>query len=114
MDFEAQKVRSNRVSVELSLAGPAWWWRQETIAETREKAAIPPVYRALSRTRNVEKATWFSGLSVRPFLALVSCCPGCVGAPGLWPSVPVLVVGLAPHQELVKNASDCRSIVSGE
>ena len=55
-DFEAQRsqsteqpilplsvVRSNRVPVEVSLAGSAWWRRQETTAETREKAAIPPV-----------------------------------------------------------------------
>ena len=60
-------VCSNRVPVELSLAGPAWWRRQETTAETREKAAMAPVYRPISRTRNVGKATWFSGLSVRPF-----------------------------------------------
>ena len=80
MDLEAQRVQSierlilplsvvcsNRVPVELSLAGPAWWRRQERTAETREKAAMAPVYRPISRTRNVGKATWFSGLSVRPF-----------------------------------------------
>ena len=94
MDFEAQRVqsieqaifplsvvRSNRVPVELSHAGPAWW--RTTTAETREKAAIPPVYRPLSRTRNVGKATWFSGLSVRPFpgaCLLVSWLCGC-----FWP-----------------------------
>ena len=30
------------------------------------------------------------------FLALVSWCPVCVGGLGLWPSVPVLCVGLVP------------------
>ena len=84
-------VRSNRVPVELSHAGPAWWRTQETTGETREMAAIPPVYRRLSRTRNVGPAC----LCAR-FLALVSCCRGCVGAPGLLPSVPVLFVGLVP------------------
>ena len=64
--------------MELSHAGPAWW--RTTTAETREKAAIPPVYRPLSRTRNVEKATWFSVLSVFPFPGacfLVSWFCGC-------------------------------------
>ena len=31
-------------------------------------------------------------------LRLVSWCPGCVGAPGLWSSVPVLFLGLVPSR----------------
>ena len=52
-------------------------------------ASVPP----LKSNRNVGKAAWFSGSSVRPF---PGACLGCVGGPGLWPSFPVLCVGLVP------------------
>ena len=89
-------VRSNRSSfvVPNKRTGLLKSWRTTT-AETREKAAIPPVYRPFSRTRNVGKATWLSGLSVFPFPGvcfLVSWFCGC-----FWPSVPVLFrLGLVP------------------
>ena len=47
----------------LSLAGSARWRRREMRIGTRGKAVVQPVSLPSSRTRNVGKATWFSGLS---------------------------------------------------
>ena len=44
------------------------------------------------------------------FLALVSWCPGCVGAPGLWPSVPILFVCLVVLALLCRLVSSSGSV----
>ena len=72
----------------LSLAGSARWRRREMGIGTRGKAVVQPV--SLPSSRNQKRG---EGCLV---LRLVSWCPGCVGAPGLWSSVPVLFLGLVP------------------
>ena len=74
------------------------WFR--TVAEARDEnrdkrqgcgaACVPP----LKSNRNVGKATWFSGSSVRPFPGACLLVSWLCGRP--WPSVPVLCVGLVP------------------
>ena len=58
----------------LSLAGSARWRRREMRIGTRGKAVVQPVSLPSSRTRNVGKASWFSGLSpgVRGVWALLA------------------------------------------
>ena len=81
--------------VKLSLAGSARWQRREMRAGTREKAVVRPVFLTLKSNRNVEKATWFSGSSVRPFLGACFLVSGMCW-PALWPPVPVLFCGSGP------------------
>ena len=82
--------------VKLSLAGSAWWWRRGIRTGTREKAVVRPVSLPSSQTETWGKLPGSSARLCARFLALVSWCPGCVGGPCLWPSVPVLCVGLVP------------------
>ena len=82
--------------VKLSLAGSAWRRRREIRTGTREKAVVPPVSLPSSRTETWGKLPGSPARLCARFLAFVSWCPGCVGGPGLWPSVPVLSVGLVP------------------
>ena len=59
---------------------------------TRDKAVVQPVSLPSSRTETWGKLPGSPARLCARFLALVSWCPGCVGGPGLWPSVPVLSV----------------------
>ena len=63
---------------------------------TRGKAVVQPVSLPSSRTETWGKLPGSPAFLCARFLALVSWCPGCVGGPGLWPSFPVLCVGLVP------------------
>ena len=59
---------------------------------TRDKAVVQPVSLPSSRTETWGKLLGSPVRLCARFLALVSWCPGCVGGPCLWPSVPVLSV----------------------
>ena len=76
----------------LSLAGSAWWRRRKMRTGTRDKAVVQPVSLPSSRTETWGKLPGSPACLCARFLVLVSWCPGCVGGPGLWPSVPVLSV----------------------
>ena len=78
--------------VKLSLAGSAWWRRREMRTGTRDNAVVQPVSHSSSRTETWGKLPGSPARLCARFLALVSCCPGCVGCFGFWPSVPVLSV----------------------
>ena len=82
--------------VELSLAGSARWRRREMRTGTRDKAVVQPVSLPSSRTKTWGKLPGSPARLCARFLARVFWCPGCVGGPGLRPSVPVLCVGLVP------------------
>ena len=70
--------------------------RLEIRTGTREKAVVRPVSFSSSRNETWGKLPGSPARLCARFLALVSWCPGCVGGLGMWPSVPVLCVGLVP------------------
>ena len=63
---------------------------------TRDEAEVQPVSLSSNRTKTWRKLAGSPARLCARFLARVSWCPGCVGYPGLWPSFPVLCVGLVP------------------
>ena len=91
-----QPCTSDVGPAKLSLAGSAWWRRREMGTGTRDKAVVQPVSLPSSRTETWRKLPGSPARLCARFLARVPWCPGCVGGPGLWPSVPVLCVGLVP------------------
>ena len=72
------------------------WVRMVPEARDKNRAAVPPVSLPSSRTETWGKLPGSPARLCARFLARVSWCPVCVGGPGLWPSVPVLCVGLVP------------------
>ena len=74
---------------------------------TRDKAVVQPVSLSSSRTKTWGNLPGSPARLCARFLARDSWCPGCVGGPGLWPSFPVLFVGLVP------SCGSCPSASSG-
>ena len=82
--FPLSVVCSNRVPVE-------WRGARDNSGNTREGGNAASVTPHKSNQKRGE-----SYLVLRLVCVPVSWRPGCVVAPGLWPSVPVLFLGLVP------------------